>query len=81
MLDFVGRLDTLSTELPVHLLLSHLSLNEAPIESQELIVMFDKFECHLVVKGLVSQLLVLLSDTRNKEQVLQTYFRAFFELQ
>jgi len=43
MLDFIGRFNALAAELAVHLLLSHLTLDQAPVERQELVMVLDQF--------------------------------------
>ena len=50
VLDFVGGGESLPAQLPVHLLLGHLPLDQAAIEDQELIMVLDKLKCHLVVE-------------------------------
>lgn len=74
MLDFVGRLEALSAQLPVHLLLGHLPLDQTAIEDEELSMVLDQLKRHLIVEGRISQLLVFFGDARNEEQVLEAHF-------
>ena len=81
MLDPVRGLEALPTKLAIHLLLRHLPLDERAIEDEELRVVLDQFQGHLVVECLVTQLLVLLRDARYEEEILQAHFIALFKLQ
>ena len=80
MFDLVWRLNALPRQLPIHLLVRHLALNQASVEGEELRVMLDQLQSHLEVESLIAQLLVLLSDRSNEEEVLQADFTAFFQV-
>ena len=80
MLDLVGRLEALATQLPIHLLLGHLPLEQTLVEGHELHVVLYQLQCHLVVESLVPQFLILFSNARDKEKVLQAHLGAFLEL-
>ena len=53
MLDLIRCLDALSTQLAIHLLVGHLSLQEATIKRQELSVVLDQLESHFEIECLI----------------------------
>lgn len=79
MLNFVWCHHALTAEFSKHLLLSHLPVDEAAVEGLEFEEVLEQLQGDFVVEGLVSRLLVLLSDAGDKKEVLEAHLGAFLE--
>ena len=80
VLDLIGCVEAFSAELPVQLLVGHLSVEKILVEEEIFSVVLQQFLSDFIVEVGISQFLIFTCNARNEEEVLKTNVVAFFQL-